>query len=95
MDSHQSFGQAIGDQYPSKGTGGVEARKEVQNQDSLSPSSSSAAIQPVTENVVTQGGVTSGSAVTDQVEDLKKEFWEYYSNWINDAAKEVLFFSIW
>lgn len=71
----------------------MEAQEEVQNQDSLSPSPSSPAIQLVTEDVVlTPIDVISGSAAIDQrVKDLVEDFRRFRSEWINSTAKEVRF----
>jgi hypothetical protein len=93
LNSHQISGQATDDQNPSEG--GIEAQEEVQNQDLLSPSSSSLVIRPITEDVVTPGpgDVTSGSAVIDQhVKDSVEDFWRFHLKWINNAAQEVCFF---
>jgi hypothetical protein len=73
--------------------GGIEAQKEVQNQESLSPSSSSPAIRSVTENLsVTPTDVASGSVATDRhVQGLVEDFWRRHSKWINNIVQEVRF----
>jgi len=72
------------------GEGSIEAQEDGQNYESLSPSSSSPAIRPVTENVVTPGDVAAGSVAIDQrVKDLVEDFWKFHLNWINNAAQEV------
>jgi hypothetical protein len=91
LKSHQISGQAIDDQDLREG--GIEAQQEVQNQDSLSPSSSSSPIRSVTENiVVTSGDVISGSAAIDQrVKDLVEDFWKFHLKWIDNVVQEVRF----
>ena len=91
MKSHRISGQAIDDQDLREG--GIEAQQEVQNQDSLSPSSSSSPIQSVTENiVVTSEDVISGSAAIDQrVKDLVEDFWKFHLKWIDNVVQEVRF----
>lgn len=92
LNSYQISGQAI--DYKDTSKEDVEVQDEVQNQGSLTSSLSSSAVWP---DVVTTGDLPSGSAATEQcVEDLKKDFLEFQSKWINDAVQEVhFFFSIW
>jgi len=55
--------------------GSIEAQEDGQNHESLSPSSSSLAIRPVIENVVTPGDVAAGSVAIDQcMKDLVEDF---------------------
>lgn len=69
----------------------VEAQ-EIENQDLLSPSSSSPAIWPITESIATPGDVASGSVSLDErVKNSVDVFWRFRSKWINDAVKEVRF----
>ena len=92
MTPHQNSGQAIDDQNSRDVN--VETQEEIRNQasESLSSSSSSPAIWPVTETAETPGDVASGSVLIDQrVGDLTKNFWGFYSKWINETVREVRF----
>jgi hypothetical protein len=98
LNSHRISGQVIDDQNLKEG--GIDVQGEVQNQDSLSPSSSTPAIQSVTENgVLTPGDVASGSALSaamdQRIKDLGEDFWRFHSKWINNSTQEVRFPFVW
>lgn len=59
--------------------------------DDQNPSEENIEVQEA-EDVVTPGGVASGSAAIDQrVKDSVEDFWRFHSKWIDDAVQEVRF----